>query len=217
MTLSATRSLVYPDSDGQPMADNSLQFRWIVLIKENLECLFADDPDVFVAGDLLWYPVEGHPEIRVAPDVMVVLGRPKGERGSYRQWQEGNVTPQVVFEILSPGNRLTEMAKKLEFYRHHGVTEYYLYDPDHGDMTGYQRANGNLAVIDGIEDWVSPLLGIRFLLTPTGLEIHTPQGERFLTTVELSKRAEQERQRADLAEQENARLRERLRQAGLET
>jgi Uma2 family endonuclease len=72
------RQLVYPDSDGQPMADNTKQFRWIVLLKENLECLFADDLQVFVAGDLLWYPVEGHPDIRVAPDAMVVFGRPKG-------------------------------------------------------------------------------------------------------------------------------------------
>jgi Uma2 family endonuclease len=47
----------------------------------------------------------------VAPDVMVVFGRPKGERRSYRQWQEGNIAPQVVFEILSSGNTLKEMAK----------------------------------------------------------------------------------------------------------
>ena len=33
----------YPDSDGQPMADNTKQFRWIVVIKENLERLFASD------------------------------------------------------------------------------------------------------------------------------------------------------------------------------
>ena len=84
MTVSAERKLVYPEHDGQPMADNTRQFRWIVLLKENLECLFASDPHVFVAGDLLWYPVEGHSEIRVAPDVIVVFGRPKGDRGSYQ-------------------------------------------------------------------------------------------------------------------------------------
>ena len=30
---------------------------------------------------------------------MVVLGRPPGYRGSYKQWVEDNVAPQVVFEI----------------------------------------------------------------------------------------------------------------------
>jgi len=52
-----TPQIIYPDSDGQPMADNTKQFRWIVTIKENLEILFATSPDVFIAGDLLWYPV----------------------------------------------------------------------------------------------------------------------------------------------------------------
>ncbi|MFN5965874.1 MAG: Uma2 family endonuclease, partial [Pseudanabaena sp.] len=36
----------YPDSDGQPMADNTQHFRWIVLIKENLELLVAHDRKV---------------------------------------------------------------------------------------------------------------------------------------------------------------------------
>jgi hypothetical protein len=76
----------YPDCDGNPMADNTEQFRWIVVLQQNLEWLFADDPTVFVAGDLLWYPIEGDNKTRSAPDVMVILGRPKGDRGSYKQW-----------------------------------------------------------------------------------------------------------------------------------
>jgi hypothetical protein len=68
----------YPDSDGKPMSDNTLQFKWIVTIKEGLEALFRDREDVFVAGDLLWYPVLGDPKIRTGPDVLVAFGRPKG-------------------------------------------------------------------------------------------------------------------------------------------
>ncbi len=49
--------LLYPCSDGKPMADSTIQYRWIVTIKENVDLLFQDDPLVFVAGDLLWYPV----------------------------------------------------------------------------------------------------------------------------------------------------------------
>jgi hypothetical protein len=30
---------LYPSSDGKPMADNTQQYRWLVLIKENLEIL----------------------------------------------------------------------------------------------------------------------------------------------------------------------------------
>jgi len=137
------KEVVYPESDGKPMADNTKQFEWIVKIKEGLEILFSDTPDVFVAGDFFWYPVEGNNKIRVAPDAMVVFGRPKGHRGSYLQWKEDNITPQVVFEILSPGNRRKEMDKKLGFYETYGVEEYYLYDPDHIRLNGWIRKGEN--------------------------------------------------------------------------
>jgi Uma2 family endonuclease len=115
------QAILYPESDGQPMADNPQQVRWIVILKENLEILFADQPDVFIAGDLLWYPVEGNSCLCQAPDVMVVLGRRKGDRGSYQQWKEGNLAPQVVFEIVSPSNTRLEMSRKLLFYQRYGV------------------------------------------------------------------------------------------------
>jgi len=86
-------NIIYPDDNGESMSDNTEQFRLIVWIKENSELLFANDPKVFVAGDLLWYPVEGNNKLCQAPDVMVVFGRPKGYRGSYQQWNEDNIGP----------------------------------------------------------------------------------------------------------------------------
>jgi hypothetical protein len=71
-------SIVYPESDGKPMADDMLQFRWIVAIQGGLEWMFNGVPNVLVAGDLLSYPVEGNPQICTAPDVMVVFGQPAG-------------------------------------------------------------------------------------------------------------------------------------------
>ena len=226
----ATPAVIYPDSDGQPMADNTKQFRWIVVIKENLEILFAAVADVFIAGDLLWYPVEGDNKTRQAPDAMVVFGRPKGDRGSYKQWQEDNIPPQVVFEILSPGNRLKEMTKKLHFYERYGVEEYYIYDPDRVDLVGLERSGDKLEVIEEMNGWVSPRLGIRFELKSDTLQIFSPSGQPFLTPVELDQlreqerqRAEQERQRADEAlaqlEQEQQRyqaLLEQLRERGID-
>lgn len=212
MTLALDRQIIYPDSDGQPMADNTEQFQWIVLLKENLECLFANNANVFVGGDLLWYPVEGHPEIRVAPDVMVALDRPKGKRGSYRQWQENNQPPQVVFEILSPGNTMKEMVKKLKFYDHYSVEEYYIYNPETNDLAGFQRQNGELMVIEEIANWVSPLLGIRFELTPATLGIYYPDGQPFLTTVELAEQVQQEKRRAEQESQRAERETQRAEQ-----
>lgn len=197
MTIALDLAIEYPDSDRQPTADNTVQSRWIVLIKENLEYLFLPQPDVFVAGDLLWYLVEGRPEIRVAPDVMVSFGRPKGERGSYRQWQEDQVAPQVVFEILSPGDTTKEMSRKLLFYNCYGVEEYYIYDPDHNELTGLERVQGDLTPIETINGWVSPRLQIRFELTPETLNLYDPQDNLFLTPIQLRQRAEHEAYRAE--------------------
>ena len=193
--------IIYPDSDGKPMANNTIQFRWIVVIEQNLDWLFADNPNVFVAGDLFWYPVQGKPNIVNVPDVMVVLGRPKGDRGSYQQWNEGNIAPQVVFEILSPSNTQNEMDRKLLFYDRYGVEEYYIYDPEENQLRGWLRGEEGLDIIAQIQDWVSPGLQIRFALSDESLEIYRPDGERFLTYVEIAQRAEAARQRAEAEEQ----------------
>src|SRR6516164_2588240 len=98
--LTAPADIEYPETDGEPMAENTEQYDWITKIKWNLERVFRDDPNVFIAGDLFWYPVEGNNRIRRAPDVLVAIGRPKAPRQCYLQWLEDGVAPQVVFEIL---------------------------------------------------------------------------------------------------------------------
>jgi hypothetical protein len=103
-THTSPQTIVYPDSDGLPMSDNTLQFQWITTLVGGLDSSFREDPDVFVAGDLLWYPIEGDNKTRTAPDALVVFGRPKGYRGSYMQWrEEGGVAPQTdppLFYVL---------------------------------------------------------------------------------------------------------------------
>src|SRR4051794_17417390 len=103
------------------MAENTRQLRWITVLYGNLSALYADRPDVFVAGDNFWYPVARNTEICNAPDVYVVFGRPKGDRSAYVQCEENDVPLTVVFEILSPSNTPEEMVAKHLFYEEHGV------------------------------------------------------------------------------------------------
>jgi Uma2 family endonuclease len=209
--------LEYPDSDGKPMADNTKQFRWITIVKYNLDWLFADDDNVFIAGDLLWYPVEGNPKRLVAPDVMVVFGRPKGDRGSYKQWEEAGIAPQVVFEILSPGNTPNEMAAKLAFYDRHDVEEYYVYDPDLNALSGWARSDGYLVEIPVMQDWISPRLGIKFdLSTPPELQIYRPSGEPFLSFEQVSRKLETTTRELAVETDHNQRLAAKLRELGID-
>ena len=204
MTISVvTPPIIYPESDGKPMADNTIQFRLITKFQGGLDALFGNDPNVFVAGDLFWYPVEKKPNIKQAPDVMVVFGRPKGDRRSYKQWEEDNIPPQVVFEIASESNTEVELEQtKLGFYDRYGVEEYYVYYPDTVTVKGWLRIGSSLEPISSMSGWVSRSLGVRFEIEDNDLQLYSPNGERFETFVEIIQGRKQERQRAEQAERE---------------
>ena len=220
----------YPSSDGKPMADNTKQYRWIVAVQGGLAAQYVNDPNVLVVGDLLWYPVEGNNKIRAAPDAMVIFGRPKGDRGSYIQYREEGIAPRVAFEILSPGNRPAEMRRKLAFSEQYGIREYYVLDPDHARHKGYLRsAAGKLEPIANLFGWDSPLLGIRFEMTrdlvligTDGLPFEFYEVEAARRRDELwarqaaEQRADAERLDRQAAEQENERLRSKLRALGFD-
>jgi Uma2 family endonuclease len=181
--------ILYPDSDGKPMAENTLQYRWIVRLVTNLKQLLKDQV-AFVAGDLLWYPVrvERPPAPCQAPDAMVALGRPDGDRGSYKQWEEDNIAPQVVFEILFPSNTISEMTAKQNFYAQYGVLEMFFYDPQSYNFWGLHRATAQDSLMFINPDdlpWTSPILNIRFELSADGLAVYHPDGELFKEPGEL--------------------------------
>jgi len=199
MRANAPRDVEYPDSDGRPLADNTLQYQWITTLKGHIDASLPD----FVAGELLWYPVEGKPDIRRAPDVLVAFGRPKGHRGSYQQWREAGVAPQVVIEVLSPKNTKREMRDKLSFYELYGVLEYLVIDPDRGRLSVALRSNTSaelaLHPIDG--RFESARLGLRFEVSEHGdateLRVYGPDGEELPTFEELHADRARQRERAE--------------------
>jgi len=191
------KPVIYPDSDGEPMCDNTLQYDWIVLLKSNLDILLTDD---FVGGNILWYPVEGHPEIRIGPDVLVAKGRPKGFRSSYMQFLEEGVAPTAVFEVLSPNNTLPEMMRKHQFYAHHGAREEIVIDPfNESGFAFVLDEHGTPIEIPDIAGWTSPSLGIRFAIEDGKLRVYRPDGAPFLSPAELAARADEAVARADEA------------------
>ena len=201
--------LVFPDSDGQPMAENTRQYEAIVTLKGNIEA-FAP-ADAFVAGDHLIYVDARDPAARHAPDVYVAFGRPRGHRGSYKVWEEGDVFPQVIFEVLGPSNTAAEMRAKRRFYFHHGAEEYYEFDPEAGTWLGFvlNAETGLPDQVETMDDFVSPRLGMKFAFRPLDLLVFRPDGSRFLSFQEFN-------DLADTRGGENDRLRNLLRAAGID-
>ena len=196
--------IVYPVDNGEPLSNDTEHLNWITFVKNGLEDWFADRDDVFVAADLLWYPIEGRPDICKAPDVMVVLDHPAGPRSSYLQWQEKGRCPQVVFEFLSKSNSAGEMMEKLEFYSDMGCDEFYIYDYQRGVFRAFQRpSNANEAGLSTVKaqadsTWKSPLLGMTFGLFEDGrLWVRRPDGKLMETQRQIAKRAEAESRRAE--------------------
>lgn len=224
LTRETEPEIHYPDSDGEPIARNTVQYQYIIAIQVGLDAMFANNPDVFVAADLLWYPVEGRPDIKNAPNVMVAIGRPKGDRVSYRQWEENGLAPQVVFEITSPGANVAEMRLKRMFYNSYGVEEYYEYDPETGTFDVWTRQKSALRNAFFSDEWRSTLLGVTFKLETDGeLTVYRPNGERFLRPVEIRALAdlaeawaERERKRAERERERAGRLAAKLRELGID-
>jgi Uma2 family endonuclease len=199
------------------MSENDRQYRWIVTLRENFGHLLRDRPDVYVAADHLIYAQRGNPKRRAAPDVYVAFGRPKEDRGSYKVWEEENIFPQVVVEVLSPGNRRKELRRKFHFYQRYGAEEYVVIDPDNHRLKAYHRTPaGRLKRVPTDPEYVSPRLRIRYVQRPDGLTVFSPAGERFLTMDELAQAERQMRQQADAERQRADALAAKLRVLGID-
>jgi len=214
-TKVAKPKIIYPESDGLPMSDNTLQFEWIAKLVGALAFVFRENADVFVAGDLLWYPVEGEPNIRKAPDALVAFGRPKGHRGSYKQWEEANIAPQVVFEVMSPSNTLGEMLAKFDFYQAYGVEEFYILDPKRAIFWVWNRPLDGAIIFPQQESlWTSPRLGIQVFVENDQLEMCFPGGEPILTYEETRADLVDQRKETEKALAEIERLKALLKEQG---
>jgi Uma2 family endonuclease len=118
----------YPETDGAPMAETDYQRGPLIYAVNALDFHFANDPQVYVSGDLLIYYEQGNNEVSVAPDVFVVFGVPKRQRPTYKMWEEGK-GPDVVIEITSRSTRRRDEYEKPSIYYRMGVQEYFQYDP----------------------------------------------------------------------------------------
>ena len=122
--------VIYPCSDGQPMAETGVHGECMMYVTIALRRWFAKHGrmDVCVGMNHFLYYEQGNPRAVVAPDVYVVLGAPGHLRDTYMLWKEPKA-PDFVLEVTSASTRREDERRKRDVYAALGVREYFLYDP----------------------------------------------------------------------------------------
>ena len=212
------QAIDYPDDDGEPMSVNTRQFQWIVTIKEGLESLYRDQVQRPRGGQSRLVRRRGEAQDSERSPRPRRLRLPEGPARFLQAMGGGGIAPQVVFEIFSWSNGFGKMLRKFRFYEKFGVEEYYIYNPDGGALEGWRRVGGGFEEIPNMAGFVSPRLGIRFEPGegPNNLVIIRPDGQRFLSYLELMDRLEEADRRAEVQAQLAARYAARLRELGIE-
>ncbi len=205
--------IVYPDTDGAPMAESDPARDYLIYAVEALSLYFQDREDVYVSGNLFIYYKQGIPDAVVAPDVFVVFGVSDRKRLSYKVWQEGGKTPDFVLEVTSATTRNSDEEEKPQKYAQMEVAEYFQYDPT-GDylqpqLKGSRLVNGKYQPLRGevLEDGTlsidSQALGLDLRLVDGEVRFYEPStGRRLLSYQELEQARvaeSQARQQAELA------------------
>jgi Uma2 family endonuclease len=232
-----TTEIIYPSSDGEPLAETSIHVDAILNAVVALRHYLRDQQALVLANQFLYY-AQGFPKLRVAPDIMVIFKVSPGNRDHYKIWEEGQV-PALIFEITSPGTKNQDREFKKNLYEALGVKEYWMFDPKgewlEGQLQGYRLQN---EVYEKIADNRSESLKLRLevegqtigfyredtgekLLIPdellAALQRETLACQQALEQLEQERqRAEQERQRAEALQLELEQLKAKLRASGIE-
>ncbi len=215
-TNSATSEIIYPSSDGEPLAETQ-QHVLAILMALALLRLYLQEQQAVVFADQYLYYIEGNPRARVAPDVMVVFDIEKRLYANYKIW-EGQQTPAIIFEVTSAGTKETDWNFKKTLYEQLGVTEYWLFDP-YGEWVAEQLQGYRLnedGVYKPIRDNCSEVLQLKLQAEEYLIGFYRlDNGEKLLTPEELYSANLVANQRADREEARADRLAEKLRQLGV--
>ena len=195
-------TLVYPESDGKPMAETDTHRNLMMDFILMLEDYYQNENDVYVSGNLLLYFEEGDPKKCLSPDVFVVFGVEKKLRRTYQTWAEAN-TPDFVLEVASPSTFKKDIGRKKDLYASAlAVKEYYIYDPL-GQIVpsfiGYRLIDGVYQEIDFANERLpSEVLDLELGEHEDKLRLYNPNTSQWLKTP--PERVETAEARAETAE-----------------
>lgn len=215
-----------PDSDDTPV-DNELQNLVPNLLLAILALIWQDRRDWFFGVDMGIYHTPKQPAL--VPDGFLSLGveRFVGEEGrlSYVLWEENNIVPLLALEVISKTYN-QEYEEKESKYADLGILYYVIYASDRRKRKNrepfevYRLVDGKYVRQDGDPIWM-PEIGLGIGRSPGIYEGWTREwlywynqdGEKYLTLEEV---AQQQQERAEVAEHKLELLITKLRERGID-
>ena len=203
MKPTVLREIDYPESDGKPMAETPLHMLVMWNTIQTLIDWYADDPKVYVWGNMMLYYVEGDIKKTVAPDVYVVKGVDKHkERRVFKTWEEKK-SPKLVIEVTSRKTRKEDLGDKKDKYQNDlKVPEYFLFDPKgewiKSKLRGFRLRDGEYEEITAVDGRLpSKVLGLHLEAVGKELRLWDPKTQTYLLTPD-EKLAKMQRQNLQL-------------------
>ena len=206
--IQAAPTIVYPESDGETMAETDKHRDLMVDFIQILRNYYQNEKDVYVSGNLLMYYEKGNPRKSISPDVFVVFGVEKKQRNTYLIWAEAQ-TPDFVLEVASPSTFSKDIGEKKELYASVlAVKEYYIYDPIGQivpSFVGYRLIDGVYQEIDFVNDRLpSETLGLALGEHDGNLRLYNPRTSQWLQTPQERAKTAEARAQQEVNARKNA-------------
>ena len=206
--IQAAPTMVYPESDGETMAETDKHRDLMVDFIQILRNYYQNEKDVYVSGNLLMYYEKGNPRKSISPDVFVAFGVEKKQRNTYLTWAEAQ-TPDFVLEVESPSTFSKDIGEKKELYASVlAVKEYYIYDPMGQivpSFVGYRLIDGVYQEIDFVNDRLpSETLGLALGEHDGNLRLYNPTTSQWLQTPQERAKSAEARAQQEANARKNA-------------
>jgi Uma2 family endonuclease len=217
----------------EPQMETDSHRQQLDLLIACLTWYWRERKDVYVTGNLTIFfsPDEKITEKMSGPDFFVVLNVDPRPRSSWMVWKENYRYPNLIIELLSDSTAKGDRETKRALYQNQFQTpEYFWFHPITEEFAGLRLdSQGAYQEIERTkEGWYwSEQLELYLGIHEGQLRYYTPTGEMIPTPYEYAAqasqardlaeaKAEQAQQQAEQAEQEAERLRQCLRNLGID-
>ncbi|NET55608.1 MAG: Uma2 family endonuclease [Symploca sp. SIO2E6] len=179
------QDIIFPPGDlysNEPPLETELHLDQIILLLQCLKWLWRDRDDFYAAANLTIYysPNQLKSEHFRGPDFFVVLEAERKTRKSWVVWEEDGKYPHVIVEVLSPSTADIDKTTKKKIYQDTFRTpDYFLFDPENLELTGFHLVNGKYEDLTANEQghlW-SQQLGLYLGIHNNFVRFFTPEGK----------------------------------------